>query len=94
MIVEDIIKAHNCCFRVDNLSCTDCPLFEIEERNKSCQKVLAELTIKKLISMRDLLDDKVNHHYYDTLEFYQEENIRLKDRLDEIRMFVDKHTEY
>ena len=40
MTVEDIVKAHNCCFRVDNLCCTDCPLYKIEEMNKSCQKIL------------------------------------------------------
>ena len=93
MTVENIIKAHKCCFRIDNLSCADCPLDEIEEKDKSCEKILTELTIEKLTSMRDLLDDKINHHYYDTLEYYQEENTQLRDRLDKIRMFVDKCVE-
>ena len=92
MTVADIIKAHKCCFRVDNLSCQDCSLCGVETKDRSCEKILLELTIEKLVAMKDLIDDRVNHHYYDTLEYYQEENARLRDKLEEIRLFVDKHT--
>ena len=93
MTINNIIKAYNSCFGVDGLSCKDCPLFEIEEKERSCQKILSDETIEKLTSMRDLLDDKINHHYYDTLEFYQEENTSLRTALDKIRMFVIEQTE-
>lgn len=93
MTINNIIKAHRACSRVDGLSCTDCPLFETEKRERSCQKILSDLTIEKLTSMRDLLDDKVNHHYYDMLEFYQEENASLRAALDKIRLFVIEQTE-
>lgn len=93
MTINNIIKAYNSCFGVDGLSCTDCPLFETEEKERTCQKILADETIEKLTSMRDLLDDKVNHHYYDMLEFYQEENTSLRTALDKIRMFVIEQTE-
>ena len=93
MTIDNIIKAYNSCFRVDGLSCKDCPLFETEEKERTCQKILSDETIEKLTSMRDLLDDKVNHHYYDMLEFYQEENVSLRTALDEIRVFVDEHTD-
>lgn len=93
MTINNIIKAYNSCFGVDGLSCKDCPLFETEEKERSCQKILSDETIKKLTSMRDLLDDKVNHHYYDMLEFYQEENTALRTALDKIRMFVIEQTE-
>ena len=93
MTINNIIKAYNCCFGVDGLSCKDCPLFETEEKERSCQKILSDETIEKLTSMRDLLDDKVNHHYYDMLEFYQEENTSLRTALDKIRMFVIEQTE-
>lgn len=93
MTINNIIKAYRACFRVDGLSCKDCPLFESEKKERSCQKILSDEIIEKLTSMRDLLDDKVNHHYYDMLEFYQEENTSLRTALDKIRMFVIEQTE-
>lgn len=91
MTLDDIIKAHNCCHRIHNLSCTECPFYKIKKTDMNCEEILVELTIQTLISMRNLLDDKVNHHYYDMLEFYQEENARLRNNLDEIKAFVDEH---
>ena len=85
MTVEEIITAHKCCFG----TCAGCPLFKVNS-DKNCQEILTEATIEKLSSMRDLLDDKVNHHYYDTLEFYQEENVKLRDKLDKIKIVLDE----
>ena len=70
--------------------CKNCPLFDEDLQNTSnCQELLAKLTIDKLNELVELLDDKVNHHYYDTLEFYQEENIALKEKLDKVLEIVD-----
>lgn len=89
MKTDDIIRAQKCCCEAD---CTDCPLQDLSEK-VNCQIYLAEITIKKLSEMRDLVDDKVNHHYYDTLEYYQEENTRLRDALYEIEGFINKFKE-
>ena len=80
MTVKDIIRAHQACF-IENC-CTNCPL--ITPRQGNCQITLARETIDKLNNLTELLDDKVNHHYYDTLEFYQEENTKLINRLNKI----------
>lgn len=85
MTVEELITAHKCCLG----TCVDCPLFKVSA-DKSCQEILTEATIEKLSSMRDLLDDKINHHYYDTLEFYQEENVKLREKLDKIKIVLDE----
>ena len=94
MTVKDIIKAHEICFlkqsREECGYCKECPLFKVEI-TQNCQPLLAEETIKKLHELVELLDDKVNHHYYDTLEALQEENTQLRDRFDEIRTLVDKY---
>lgn len=94
MTVNDIIKAQECCYFLnggceDTCStsscsyCQECPIREVE-RGANCQKILAQLTIDKLKELVELLDDKVNHHYYDTLEFYQEENNKLINKLNKI----------
>jgi hypothetical protein len=88
MTVEDLITAYNCCFRIHELGCSSCPLKEIGTKDTNCEKVLAELTIEKLRLMKDLLDDTVNHHYYDTLEFYQEENNVLRAKLEAIKELI------
>lgn len=94
LTVKDIIKAHEICFlkqsREECGYCKECPLFKVET-TQNCQTLLAEETIKKLNELVELLDDKVNHHYYDTLEALQEENTQLRDRFDEIRTLVDKY---
>ena len=88
MTVEDLIMAYNCCFRINEVGCSDCPIEDIATKDKGCERVLAELTIEKLKSMRDLLDNTVNHHYYDTLEFYQEENNVLRAKLEAIKELI------
>ena len=73
--------------------CKQCPIFEltIDTKNtaENCQKLLAENTIKKLKELVELLDDKVNHHYYDTLESLQEMNTELANKLDSIKEIID-----
>ena len=94
LTVKDIIKAHQLCFLMDQSSsgyCKDCPLLHMSYEESSCQEALANATIAKLNELVELLDDKVNHHYYDTLEALQEENTQLRDRFDEIRTLVDKY---
>ena len=97
LTVKDIIKAQKLCFLMDQSSsgyCKDCALLHMSYEESSCQEALANATIAKLNELVKLLDDKVNHHYYDTLEALQEQNTQLRDRLDEIRTLVDKHMEY
>lgn len=83
--VVDIIKAQEICFlrqgSNDCSYCKECPIMELD-MTEHCQKFLAENTIKKLNELTTLLDDTVNHHYYETLEFLQNENISLRDKID------------
>lgn len=85
MTTKDIIKAQEICFlrqsREDCGYCKECPVFELK-LTEHCQTFLAENTIKKLNELTQLLDDKVNHHYYDTLDFLQNENISLREKID------------
>ena len=93
MTVTEIIKAQEICFlrqtNDDCGYCKECPVRECEEP-QNCQVFLAENTIKKLNELTQLLDDNVNHHYYDTLEFYQEENIKLREKLEAIESILTK----
>ena len=86
LTVDEIIKGQRACFLQDNNSCeycTECPFKDIEEAS-NCQRLLAQATIIKLKELVNLLDDKVNHHYYETLEQYQEINSELQLKLDKI----------
>ena len=91
MTTKDIIKAQEICFlqqsKEDCGYCKECPIFEIETP-QNCQAYLAENTIKKLNELVELLDDSVNHHYYDTLESLQEINIELTNKLDSIKEII------
>ena len=93
MTVNDIIKAQEICFlrqgSNDCSYCKECPIMELN-MTEHCQKFLAENTIKKLNELTTLLDDTINHHYYDTLEYYQEENEKLRSLLDEIQIIIEK----
>ena len=92
MTVKEIIKAQEVCFlkqsREECDYCKECPIFE-EKLSQNCQKFLAENTIKKLNELVELLDDNVNHHYYDTLESLQEMNIESANKLDSIKKIID-----
>lgn len=85
MTVNEIIKAQEICFirqnRDDCSYCKECPIMELN-MTEHCQKFLAENTIKKLNELTTLLDDTVNHHYYDTLEALQEDNISLREKIE------------
>ena len=93
MQVKDIIKAQEICFiKQDRESCgycKECPLFLMSYEESSCQKALAQATIDRLNELTDLLDDKINHHYYETLEFYQEETSKYISKIDKIREIID-----
>ena len=84
MTVNEIIKALEICFirqdKDDCGYCKECPIMELN-MTEHCQKFLAENTIKKLNELTTLLDDTINHHYYDTLEALQEDNISLYDKI-------------
>ena len=90
LTVNEIIKAQEICFlspsREECGYCKQCPIFELTtdtaDTAENCQKLLAENTIKKLKELVELLDDKVNHHYYDTLDFLQNENTILREKID------------
>ena len=92
MTVNDIIKAQEVCFLIDREGCgycKNCPIKDID-CSENCQETLAQLTIDKLKELVGLLDDKTNHHYYDTLEFYQEENAQLWGKFDSILEIIEK----
>lgn len=94
MKVNDIIKAQEICFLVNREDCgycKKCPIKDID-CSENCQETLAQVTIDKLKELTELLDDKTNHHYYETLEFYQEENISLNDKLDQILKILENNT--
>lgn len=79
MKLNDVIKALDICLARNGDSrdhCQVCPLFGLTD-SSNCKKMLANLAAEKLITQRDLLDDQVNHHYYDMLDEYMEENARL-----------------
>ena len=89
MKLNDIIRALDICLvqnNIDTSCCAGCPLFGHE----NCKKVLVDAAADKLNSMRNLLDDSINHHYYDTLEEYQEENAALRDQLQQIEAILVK----
>ena len=86
MKVNDIIKSVRACI-TDEYSCTECLFFECDKQ-LNCQKLLAQAVEDKFNELVELLDDTVNHHYYDTLETLQEENTVLNDKLDQIRQIV------
>ena len=90
MTVKDIVKGQQACFLQDKDNCDyckGCPFRDIEEVS-NCQKLLAQATIDKLNELVELVDDKVNHHYYDTLEQYQQINNELQDKLDQIESII------
>ena len=93
MTVNEIIKAQEICFlrqsREECGYCKECPVFEVKT-SQNCQVYLAENTIKKLNELVELLDDSVNHHYYDTLESLQEMNIELTNKLDSIKEIIEE----
>lgn len=91
MTVNEIIRAQELCFlnqKEGNKGyCKDCPILQLDAA-RNCQVFLAENTISKLNELTNLLDDTVNHNYYETLEFYQEENAALREKLEDIESIL------
>ncbi len=91
LTANDITKSLEICFlRQDTNDCTyckECPVMMLGV-TEHCQKFLAKNTISKVNELVALLDDKVNHHYYDTLESYQELNAELQAKLDKIESIL------
>ena len=91
MTANQIIKALEICFLRQGSDdcgyCKECPVMELD-MTEHCQKFLAKNTIAKINELVMLIDDTVNHHYYDTLELYQEENMKLRDKLEEIEAIL------
>ena len=84
--VTDIIKSVKACI-TDEYSCVDC-LFIKCDKKQNCQQLLAQAVEDKFNELVNLLDDKVNHHYYDTLESLQEENSDLRSRMEQIQELI------
>ena len=89
MKVKDIKHSLKCCFD-NNSRCSECVMFGEADHIDSCQKRLVEAAIEKLDELVNLLDDNVNHHYYDTLEELQEENIKMREKIDSIIDIIEK----
>ena len=87
MTAKDLIKSVNACITAHG-RCIECVFFECANPCK-CQDLLAQAVEDKFGELVELLDDKVNHHYYDTLEFYQEENAELRAKLDAIEAVLE-----
>ena len=82
MTVKDLVKSVKACL-TSQYKCQDCVFCNCDQ-NMRCQILLAQAVEKKFGELVNLLDDKANHHYYDTLEFYQEENAELRWQLEAI----------
>lgn len=82
--VKDIKHSLQCCFEED-CGCQDCVMYNTPDDPEDCQTRLIKITLEKLDELVNLLDDKVNHHYYDTLEELQEQNSLLQEKLDKIK---------
>ena len=86
MTVKDLIKSVQACL-TSKYGCRECVFCECDNQCR-CQDLLAQAVEDKFNELVELLDDKVNHHYYDTLEFYQEENTELREKLEAIKDVV------
>lgn len=82
MKTEELVKSVYACL-TSKYKCKDCVFCDCDQ-NMRCQFLLAQAVEEKFGELVGLLDDKVNHHYYDTLEFYQAENAELRGQLDAI----------
>lgn len=87
MTVKELTDSLYACIMCKH-NCKQCA-FSIYGAKYNCQHFLIKAVEQKFEELVGLLDDSVNHHYYDTLEFYQEENDRLRDKLDKIKEFVN-----
>lgn len=82
MTVKELIKSVNACLTPHG-GCGECVFCECDNPC-NCKALLAKAVEDKFGELVDLLDDVTNHHYYDMLEFYQEENTALREKLEAI----------
>ena len=82
MTIKDLIQSVNACLTSQG-GCGACVFCDCDNPCK-CKALLAKAVEEKFGELVELLDDRVNHHYYDMLEFYQEENSELRARLEAI----------
>ena len=82
MTVKDLIKSVNACLTSQG-GCGAC-VFCNCDNPCNCKALLAKVVEDKLNELVELFDDMTNHHYYDMLEFYQEENAELRGQLEAI----------
>ena len=90
MTVKDLVESVNACLTSQG-GCSACVFCECDNPC-NCKNLLAQAVEEKFGELVELLDDKVNHHYYDTLEFYQEENIALREKFDKIVTLLEANT--
>lgn len=85
MKLNDIINAQRLCAKG---KCDGCPLKD--KLSENCVAELAEETITKIEELKDLVDDTVNHHYYDTLEELQNDNEQLTKAFTDISTIIKR----
>ena len=83
MTVKELTDSLYSCIMC-NHNCKQCAFAKYGAQH-NCQYMLFTSIRGKFDELTGLLDDSVNHHYYDTLEFYQEENDKLRDKHDKIK---------
>ena len=88
MTVKDLVKSVYVCLTDKYYGCSECAFFDCN-RQYNCQDLLAEAVEEKFNELTELLGDSVNHHYYDTLEFYQEEYAKLIEKIEEVKFILD-----
>lgn len=89
MTVKDLVRSVNACLTSQG-GCGACVFCDCDNPAR-CQYLLAQAVEDKFGELVELLDDKVNNHYYDTLEFYQEENAELRAKLEAIEAVLMKN---
>lgn len=82
MTVKDLIKSVNACL-TSKWGCQACVFCDCDNPC-NCKDFLAKAVEEKFGELVEFIDDKVNHHYYDMIEFYQEENAELREKLEAI----------
>lgn len=82
MTVNDLVKSVTACL-TSRGGCRECVFCDCDNAAR-CKYLLAQAVEDKFDELVELLDDKVNHHYYDMLEFYQAENTELRGQLEAI----------
>ncbi len=85
--MKDLVRSVNACLTSQG-GCRECVFCDCENPAR-CRCLLAQAVEDKFDELVELLDDKVNHRYYDMLELYQEENAELRAKLDAIEAVLE-----